>query len=169
MMSICFHGDAVDWVIKLIRDGKCEGEKPTTVKDPVETVRPIDCGDINQNHGNGVYKIYPKKSKTGFQVFCDFKTDGAGWTVFHTRLNGKTDFFRGWKAYEEGFGDIQHEFWQGNRKLSQITTQAKYELRIDMEDISEKKGYAKYTNFLVEDASMNYSSIVRDYSGDAGR
>lgn len=58
-----------------------KGEKPTTGKDPVETVRPIDCGDINKNHGNGVYKIYPKKSKTGFRVFCDFKTDGGGWTV----------------------------------------------------------------------------------------
>lgn len=37
--------------------------------------------------------------------------------VIQRRLNGKTDFFRGWKEYENDFGDKNAEYWLGNRNL----------------------------------------------------
>lgn len=33
--------------------------------------------------------------------------------VFQRRVNGTTDFFRGWKEYENGFGNLKAEFWLG--------------------------------------------------------
>lgn len=37
-------------------------------------------------------------------VFCQ---------VFQRRLNGKTDFYRGWEEYKNGFGNLEAEFWLG--------------------------------------------------------
>lgn len=36
--------------------------------------------------------------------------------VFLRRQSGKLDFFRNWKNYTAGFGDINDEFWLGNLK-----------------------------------------------------
>lgn len=33
--------------------------------------------------------------------------------MFQRRKNGKTDFYRGWEAYENGFGNLEAEFWLG--------------------------------------------------------
>lgn len=43
--------------------------------------RPIDCGDVKSNKESGIYKIYPKHSNLGFDVYCDFEVDNTGWTV----------------------------------------------------------------------------------------
>ncbi|XP_055865172.1 fibrinogen C domain-containing protein 1-like [Biomphalaria glabrata] len=46
---------------------------------------------------------------------CDTKTDGGGWIIFQKRINGKVDFYRGWKEYRNGFGDFNiGEFYLGN-------------------------------------------------------
>lgn len=34
--------------------------------------------------------------------------------VFQRRLNGMTDFYRGWEAYKNGFGNLETEFWLGD-------------------------------------------------------
>ena len=46
--------------------------------------RPSDCDDIKTRR-SGVYKIYPKGSAEGFEVYCDMKTDGGRWTVSITQ------------------------------------------------------------------------------------
>lgn len=33
--------------------------------------------------------------------------------VIQRRLDGSTDFYRGWAAYQDGFGNLTHEFWLG--------------------------------------------------------
>ena len=43
---------------------------------------------------SGVYTVNPT-NRSSFEVFCDMKTDGGGWTVFHKRFNGFVGFFRG--------------------------------------------------------------------------
>ncbi|KAJ8311571.1 hypothetical protein KUTeg_010926 [Tegillarca granosa] len=80
-------------------------------------IKPIDCKDL-YNKGfrdNKVYKIYPD-GKTGFDVYCDMKTDGGGWTVIQRRFNGKTDFYRTWNEYKHGFGNRAEEYWLDKSK-----------------------------------------------------
>ncbi|OPL33679.1 hypothetical protein AM593_01596, partial [Mytilus galloprovincialis] len=124
-----------------------------------------DCSDLDRKHlRSGVYKIVPAGS-TGFKVYCDMETDGGGWT---RRQDGKVDFFRGWTEYVKGFGDFNTEFWLGNGKLHDLTSQGSYELRVDLEDFNGDKAYAKYSTFNIGNESTNYILTVNDYSGTAG-
>ncbi|XP_076109032.1 uncharacterized protein LOC143077029 [Mytilus galloprovincialis] len=129
--------------------------------------KPMDCRDFKTKRENGIYIISPKDSE-GFKVYCDFKTDKGGWTVFQRRLNGKTDFYRGWEAYKNGFGDLEAEFWLGNEQIHSLTKQGKYELRVDISDFNGNTAYATYSTFSVGDASTNYKLTVAGYSGNAG-
>ena len=53
--------------------------------------------------------------------------------VIQRRLpNGTVNFTRDWNDYENGFGDLNGEFWYGLRNIHALTTQNDVELRIDM-------------------------------------
>ncbi|XP_063442602.1 ficolin-1-like [Mytilus trossulus] len=132
--------------------------------------RPKDCTDIDIKHKSGVYKIYPEGSADGFNVYCDMMTESVngGWTVFQRRMNGKTDFYRDWKEYKEGFGSLRSEFWLGNDRLHMLTAQGKYELMITMEDFSNQNRYAKYDNFKVGNEKSKYGMTIGTYRGNAG-
>ncbi|XP_063447243.1 fibrinogen-like protein A [Mytilus trossulus] len=132
-------------------------------------IRPRDCGEINLNKGNGIYTIFPNSFKSsGYTVFCDFETDNGNWTVFQRRINGSTDFFRGWEEYENGFGNVEAEFWLGNKKINELTSNGLYELRVDLTDFKGNGGYAKYSKFSVGNASTQYKLEVGGYSGNLG-
>ena len=67
-------------------------------------------------------------------AYCDMSTDGGGWLVIQRRLpNGNTNFTRNWQDYEEGFGNLDGEFWYGLRNIHCLTHSGEMELRIDME------------------------------------
>ncbi|VDI02425.1 Hypothetical predicted protein [Mytilus galloprovincialis] len=130
--------------------------------------KPVDCSVLNKTtYGDGVYMVYPRGG-TGFEVYCDMKTDGGGWTVFQRRVDGAVGFNRRWSEYENGFGDVKHEFWLGNAKLHRLTTMGTTELRIDLVNYKWKRGYAKYSSFLVTNARDQYRLRVSGYSGNAG-
>ncbi|XP_053387297.1 uncharacterized protein LOC123543147 [Mercenaria mercenaria] len=112
---------------------------------------------------SGVYTL-----QNGLQVFCDQTTDGGDWTVFQRRQNGEVDFYRNWKEYKNGFGDLFGEFWLGNEYLSILTATGDHELRIDMEDFDGNKAYAKYSKFRVYPEEDKYKLEVSGYSGNAG-
>lgn len=71
----------------------------------------------------GIYTIKPTSSAKPFQVLCDMQTQGGGWTQIQKRVDGRTNFYRGWTDYKFGFGylDEGHEFWLGNEKIHQLT------------------------------------------------
>jgi hypothetical protein len=81
-----------------------------------------------------------------FKVFCDMDTDDGGWTVFQKRddFELEEDFYRTWLEYKRGFGDLEREFWLGNDRLSMLTNQDLYQLRIDLEDFDGDKRFAHY-------------------------
>ncbi|XP_035684868.1 ficolin-2-like [Branchiostoma floridae] len=95
-------------------------------------------------------------------------TDGGGWTVFQRRRDGSEDFYRGWSDYKAGFGKLDEEFWLGNDMLHQLTSQAQYELRVDLEDFEGNSAYAQYQVFTVGSKADQYRLNVGGYSGTAG-
>lgn len=38
--------------------------------------------------------------------------------VFQRRMNGKVDFYRSWKEYKYGFGNVSEEHWIGMHNLT---------------------------------------------------
>ena len=56
-------------------------------------------------HHSGVYLV------GGKPTFCDMETDNGGWMVIQRRSNANKNFYRKWKAYSIGFGDVSHDFW----------------------------------------------------------
>ena len=114
---------------------------------------------------SGVYTVNPTK-RSSFDVYCDMKTDGGGWTVFHKRFNGFVGFYRGWDEYKNGFGDVRGEFWLGNEKIHQLT-EIPSQLRVEINTTSSGYKYAKYSNFTVTNEASNYTLFIGFYSGTA--
>nr|XP_029136166.1 LOW QUALITY PROTEIN: tenascin-X-like [Labrus bergylta] len=129
---------------------------------------PTDCSQelLNGIKTSGEVEIFPQgKLGTSMMVYCDMETDGGGWIVFQRRKDGSVDFFRGWKDYQKGFGDLSGEFWLGLDSLHNLTSFTKMNLRVDLRDIDESV-FAKYSTFEV--AKRNYKLTVGGYSGTAG-
>ena len=97
------------------------------------------------------------------------ETDGGGWTVFQRRKDGSVDFLLNWIDYEEGFGDLNGEFWLGLSKMHRLTQDGTdYTLRVDLGDFENETRYAKYSTFNIGDSTTDYTITVGGYSGEAG-
>ncbi|KAK0065254.1 BpFREP21.1, partial [Biomphalaria pfeifferi] len=105
---------------------------------------------------------------SGLKVMCDTKTDGGGWIIFQRRINGKVDFYRGWKEYRDGFGDYNiGEFYLGNENIFKLTSTGQFDLRIDLV-FNNVKYFAQYKDFKILSETEKYKLQIRDYSGNAG-
>ena len=96
------------------------------------------------------------------------ETDGGGWTVFQRRQDGSVDFYRNWIDYEEGFGDLNGEFWLGLSKVHRLTSNRTNTLRVDLGDFESNTAYAQYSTFSIGDNTTEYTLNVGGYSGTAG-
>ena len=103
---------------------------------------------------SGVYTIDPDDAGA-FDVYCDQKTAGGGWTVFQKRLDGSVDFYRGWDDYKRGFGNLNGEFWLGLDKIHRLT-KGRNRLWVDLEDFDNQTAYAEYDSFGVGDEQSKY-------------
>ena len=106
--------------------------------------------------------------KGSFNVYCDMRTDGGGWTVFQRRQDGSVDFYRGWNDYKSGFGQLTAEFWLGNDKIHRLTAARPSTLRVELEDWNGVRVYAKYGKFNIGNEQAKYRLEVGSYSGTAG-
>ena len=106
--------------------------------------------------------------KGSFNVYCDMRTDGGGWTVFQRRQDGSVDFYRGWNDYKSGFGQLTAEFWLGNDKIHRLTAARPSSLRVELEDWNGVRVFAKYGKFKIGDEQVHYRLEVGSYSGTAG-
>ena len=113
---------------------------------------------------SGVYKINPD-GLGEFEVFCDQKTAGGGWTVFQKRRDGSVDFFRGWDDYKRCFGNLTGEFWLGLDKIHRLTVSGGYKLRVDLEGSPGKTLFAEYDSFAVKNETAKYKLSLGSYSG----
>ncbi|XP_072019608.1 uncharacterized protein [Amphiura filiformis] len=153
----------------------------TTSSDNVATEQPHlpqDCTEIlsNGNSTSGVYKIIPQTpedlyftniSQRAVKVYCDMDTDGGGWTLFQRRHNGLVNFYRDWEDYKNGFGYADGDYWLGLQNLHWMTSTARYELRVDLEDFSGNMVYAKYNSFEIAEEKLYFMLILGDYQGTA--
>ncbi|CAG2244384.1 Tenascin-R,Ryncolin-2,Angiopoietin-related protein 1,Ficolin-3,Ryncolin-1,Fibrinogen C domain-containing protein 1-A,Fibrinogen C domain-containing protein 1,Ficolin-2,Fibrinogen-like protein 1,Tenascin,Ficolin-1,Fibrinogen-like protein A,Microfibril-associated glycoprotein 4,Ryncolin-3,Techylectin-5A,Ryncolin-4 [Mytilus edulis] len=122
-----------------------------------------DCAEIKKYKAtSGVYQIFPKKTE-GVKAYCDMDTDGGD-----GQYDDSVNFQRTWTECENGFGNVNGEYWLGNRHIHRLTTSGTYELRIDLTDKNNKTKYAKYKTFVVGDATSQYKLTIGGYSGDAG-
>uniref|UniRef100_A0A3Q1EJY2 Tenascin Cb n=1 Tax=Acanthochromis polyacanthus TaxID=80966 RepID=A0A3Q1EJY2_9TELE len=131
---------------------------------------PRDCSQalLNGDTSSGLYTVYLGGDESQpLQVYCDMGTDGGGWIVFLRRQSGRLEFFRNWKNYTAGFGDMNDEFWLGLSNLHKITAGGQYELRVDLRDKGET-AYAQYDKFSVSEPRTRYKVHVGGYSGTAG-
>ena len=94
--------------------------------------------------------------KGSFNVYCDMRTDGGGWTVFQRRQDGSVDFYRGWNDYKSGFGQLTAEFWLGNDKIHRLTAARPSSLRVELEDWNGVRVLAKYGKFNIGDEQVKY-------------
>lgn len=77
-------------------------------------------------------------------------------------MDGSVDFNRYWRDYKDGFGFLNREFWLGNDKISLMTNQKDYELRIDITDLFGASFFAKFDLFRISDEFSRYKLVAID-------
>ncbi|XP_071835439.1 fibrinogen-like protein A isoform X1 [Apostichopus japonicus] len=125
---------------------------------------PRDCKEVyDQCEGSssesGIYLIKPDGANEPFQVYCNNSIDGGGWTVLQRRVDGSVEFYRDWEEYRDGFGFLKREFWLGNDKISLLTNQKDYMLRIDLNNVNGDPYFAKYDLFRISDEETKYRLV----------
>ncbi|XP_022252596.1 techylectin-5A [Limulus polyphemus] len=145
------------------------------VAQPTLSLDPTDCADIllSGHRSSGVYRIWPKSWMTigTLNVYCDMETDGGGWTVIQRRGdygNPADYFYKPWKDYKLGFGNIEKDFWLGNDRIFALTNQRNYLIRFDLKDKENSTRYAVYQDFWIENENYFYRLHISNYSGNAG-
>ncbi|XP_074642492.1 fibrinogen-like protein 1 [Tubulanus polymorphus] len=140
--------------------------------EPTKPRLPKDCRDVfiqstSQSPGNYYVMIQPSASPIPFQVCCQI-TNTTGWTVIQRRVDGSVDFYRTWDEYKRGFGNLETEFWLGNDRIHQITSQGDYKLRIELETWDGNRYFAEYDSFSITDEADKYRLRISGYKGNAG-
>ena len=138
----------------------------------VSSINGSCCGIKNDNFKfslssqilSGVYNIANFCGQVA-QGYCDAYSDGGGWLVVQRRKDGSVSFDRGWTEYEEGFGELNREFWYGLRPLNCLTSQGQWELRIDLTHSNGTKTYLHYKKFAVGSASDKYPLQISQFTG----
>ncbi|OPL32851.1 hypothetical protein AM593_00033, partial [Mytilus galloprovincialis] len=133
-----------------------------TIKSIMSKLDVKECKDI-VDVKSGIYTVSSLELPT-LQLRCE----DDKWTVIQKRYNGATEFYRNWEDYENGFGDLNGEFWLGNKIIALLTSIGTHELKINLEDWDGSKRYAIFKNFKIDGASDKYRLHISGYSGDAG-
>ena len=114
---------------------------------------------------SGVYKLN-RKTFSCIDVYCDMNTTNGGWIVIQRNKKGSlVDFNKNWTDYEEGFGDLNTEFWYGLENIHFLTKNRKWEMRVDYQKNDKTWSYLHYNQFSVGSASEEYPLTVRGFTG----
>ena len=113
----------------------------------------------------GVYKMSMGTFATA-NVYCDMTTDNGGWIVIQrNRKNSKVSFKRNWREYEQGFGDLNKDFWAGLELMHTLTQRGQWEMRVDYQKNDKTWSYLHYNQFSVGSASEEYPLTVGRFTG----
>ena len=113
----------------------------------------------------GVYKMSMGTFVTA-NVYCDMTTDGGGWIVIQrNRKNSQLSLNKNWREYEEGFGDLNKDFWAGLELMYTLTQRVQWEMRVDYQKGDKTWSYLHYNQFSVGSASEEYPLTVGEFTG----
>ncbi|KAK2909470.1 hypothetical protein Q8A67_005307 [Cirrhinus molitorella] len=79
-------------------------------------------------------------------------------------MDGSVSFYRPWKEYKRGFGNVEGEYWLGLENIYQLTRKKQYMLRVDMEDFGGNKVFALYSSFSVDCETDGYQLHVSGFT-----
>ena len=135
-----------------------------------------NCCDLNDiPHSKAPSGVYQMKSCTApcksFTIvtttgYCDMITDGGGWIVIQkNKKDSLVNFNKNWTDYEEGFGNLNTEFWYGLSAIHCLTQRGQWEMRVDYQKNDKTWSYLHYNQFSVESASEEYPLTVGGFTG----
>ena len=92
-----------------------------------------------------------------------------GWILIHQNLDINFGSNRSWSFYRNGFGTSTGNYWAGLETMHQLTSNAAYRLRIEMQARANNLWYsAEYDSFTIASEAASYSIHASGYTGDAG-
>ena len=99
-------------------------------------------------------------------VYCNMTIDGEGWIVIQrNRINSQLSFNKNWREYEEGFGDLNKDFWAGLELMHTLTQRGQWEMRVDYQKNDKTWFYLHYNQYSVGSASEEYPLTVGGFNG----
>ena len=125
----------------------------------------INVCSTDEDGGNNDSVLQPMR------VVCDMETDGGGWTVIMKRkrlLPANLNFNRGWVQYENGFGNLNTEFWLGLRNIHCLTTREDVDMMIDLRDNYGNGMTWIYHLFRVNGSDDKYRLQIGQSEGPSG-
>ncbi|XP_060073868.1 SCO-spondin-like [Ylistrum balloti] len=145
----------------LLSDASCSGPGVDT-----RTCFNDHCQDCNALYNigynvSGNYTIYPDPS-TGYDVYCEMQRGNGGWIVLQHRFDGSEMFNRSFAEYEQGFGDLNGEFWMGLDKMSKLTNPGR-KVRFLLQTYDGAWMTLDYGNFSIANASKQYTLNVSQH------
>ena len=109
------------------------------------------------------------------RVMCDMDTEGGGWTVIMRRrrrlsvvTHVNVNFYRPWDHYENGFGNLNTEFWLGLRNIHCLTTRNDVDLMIDLRENNGNGMTWIYHKFKVNGSDDKYRLEIGEAEGPPG-
>ena len=115
----------------------------------------------------GVYKMSMGTFATA-SVYCEMTSDDGGWIVIQrNRKNSQLSFNKNWKEYQEGFGDLNKDFWAGLELMHTLTKIGEWEMRVDYQKNDKTWSYLHYiyNQFRVGSTSAEYPLAVGGFTG----
>ena len=99
-------------------------------------------------------------------VRCDMETDGGGWIVIQRRVaQGTVNFYRNWEDYENGFGDLDTEFWIGLGNIYELTNNDEVDVIISVWNDIQTNITWRYPVFRIAGPTDKYRLTVSGGSG----
>jgi len=121
---------------------------------------------------SGVYKMSTDMgtfttSDMSTNIYCDMTTTDGGWIVVQrNKKNSQLSFNKNWREYEDGFGDLNNDFWAGLKLMNTLTQTGQWEMRVDYQKNDKTWSYLHYNQFSVGSASEEYPLTVGGFTGE---
>ena len=99
------------------------------------------------------------------QARCDMETDKGGWIVLVRRTpeaSPRVNFNRKWEDYENGFGDLNTEFWYGLKNMHCLTKREPMQVRFDLKRTDGTSTTWTYNTFRIDGPETQYTLHIGD-------